>query len=100
MVIQLKRAAPLIKLDGKIEFIFDEQLRDKDIIKYVSALQKRDQILRSSSAMNRNGKKKRNFCRSRPPTQLLGGPADIEKSGWRASQLLNFLGSQSVISPR
>jgi hypothetical protein len=34
MVIQLKRAAPLIKLDGKIEFIFDEQLRDKDVIKY------------------------------------------------------------------
>lgn len=34
MIIQLKRAAPLIKLDGKIEFVFDEQLRDKDVIKY------------------------------------------------------------------
>jgi hypothetical protein len=34
LIIQLKRAAPLIKLDGKIEFVFDEQLRDKDVIKY------------------------------------------------------------------
>ncbi len=35
MVIQLKRTAPLIKIDGRMEFIFDEQLRDKDVIRFV-----------------------------------------------------------------